>query len=49
VQDGHPNCLHLRFGPPAKLVDQVFAADEVQTALRSLETGSHFGKLCLTF
>ncbi|TVT39323.1 NAD(P)-dependent alcohol dehydrogenase [Hymenobacter setariae] len=31
------------------VVDQVFAANEVQAALRSLEAGSHFGKICLTF
>lgn len=31
------------------VVDQVFPVDEVQQALRSLEAGSHFGKICLTF
>lgn len=31
------------------VVDQVFPVDKVQDALRSLEAGSHFGKICLTF
>lgn len=29
------------------VVDRVFAFDEVQDALRYLETGSHFGKVCV--
>lgn len=32
-----------------QVVYYVFAADDVQAALRSLEAGSHFGKICLTF
>ncbi len=31
------------------VIDQVFPVDQVQEALRSLEAGSHFGKICLTF
>lgn len=31
------------------VVDQVFPADDVQEALRHLEAGHHFGKICLAF
>lgn len=31
------------------VVDRVFPASQVQEALRYLEAGSHFGKVCLTF
>ena len=31
------------------IVDQVFPVDDVQEALRRMESGHHFGKICLTF
>jgi len=33
----------------ACLVDKVFPVDQVQQALKLMQAGGHFGKICLTF
>ena len=30
------------------VVDRIFAMNEIQQALKYLESGAHFGKVCLT-
>jgi Zn-dependent alcohol dehydrogenases len=31
------------------VVDRIYAVAEIQSALRSMENGAHFGKICLRF
>jgi len=31
------------------VVDRVFPVDQVQDALKLMQAGGHFGKICLTF
>jgi len=40
---------HMAVWKMHPVVDKVFLVDQVQDALKLMQVGGHFGKICLTF